>query len=186
MTHRNPHEQSRLALAVVIVALVAISVIVALKAREQPAEPAPQPRLVVAAVDPAPAISAALVAAEAARVEAEQAAAQIAAESAQRRAAVDRRRPSRSKRTAQPSRSGAHRGYATWHDCTAAVENGGDYGRSSNRSHFGRYQFSRATWRQFGGNPDTWGHASAEEQDRVFANAVAAGAERHWRPYNGC
>lgn len=98
-------------------------------------------------------------------------------------AAQARRTPSRGATT---PRGGSHRGYATWYECTSMVENGGDYGRSTNRSHFGRYQFSRSTWVTFGGRAETWGYATPEEQDRVFANAVAQGAESHWRPYNGC
>lgn len=81
---------------------------------------------------------------------------------------------------------GSHRGYATWWECTSMVENHGDYGRSSNRTHFGRYQFSRGTWAAYGGDPATWGSASPEEQDRVFQNAIDKGGESNWRPYNGC
>lgn len=66
------------------------------------------------------------------------------------------------------------------------VEHGGSYDRSSNPSHFGRYQFSRSTWKSFGGDPATWGHATPEEQDRVFANAMRQKAYSHWTPYDGC
>lgn len=90
---------------------------------------------------------------------------------------------------ASPRRSvshGSHRGYASAVECIGAVENGGDYGRSSNPSHFGRYQFSRPTWAAYGGDPSTWGYASPTEQDAVFANAIAAGGLSNWTPYDGC
>lgn len=109
-----------------------------------------------------------------------------AAEDAERARQANRRRAARSAPTAKQSGKGRHRGYGSWQECTAMVENGGDYGRSSNRSHFGRYQFSRSTWVLFGGDPGEWGHASPADQDRVFANAVAQGASGHWTPYNGC
>lgn len=70
--------------------------------------------------------------------------------------------------------------------CIIRVENGGDYGRSSNPTHFGRYQFSRSTWAANGGNPDTWGTASPEEQDRVFRNTVNRNGYSDWLPYNPC
>lgn len=86
----------------------------------------------------------------------------------------------------RPRATRPHRGYATAVECIGAVENGGDYGRSSNPGHFGRYQFSRPTWAAYGGNPATWGSASPEEQDSVFANAVAADGLSNWLPYDGC
>lgn len=66
------------------------------------------------------------------------------------------------------------------------VEHGGSYDRSSNPTHFGRYQMDRNAWKTFGGNPATWGTASPEEQDRVFDNAMNAGATSRWTPYDGC
>ena len=71
--------------------------------------------------------------------------------------------------------------------CVAATENGGSYGRSSNPTHFGRYQFDRSTWAAWGGNPADWGTASPAEQDRVFANAVAGGGlYQGWLRWDGC
>ncbi len=70
--------------------------------------------------------------------------------------------------------------------CIIQHENGGDYGRSSNPTHFGRYQFSRSTWIRYGGDPNTWGHASPEEQDRVFRRAVNENGYQDWTPYNPC
>jgi hypothetical protein len=60
------------------------------------------------------------------------------------------------------------------------------YDRSSNPSHFGRYQFDRNAWSTYGGNPADWGHASPAEQDRVFNNAMNAGAYSRWVPWDGC
>lgn len=90
--------------------------------------------------------------------------------------------------TARPvqSRTGAHRGYATARECISMVENGGQYDRSSNPNHFGRYQFDMNAWVDYGGDPEDWGTASPEEQDRVFDNAMAAGAYSRWLPYDGC
>lgn len=73
--------------------------------------------------------------------------------------------------------------------CVANNENGGDYGRSKNLTHFGRYQFSRSSWADNGGNPATWGTASPTEQDQVFATAWAKGpAYRYgqWFEWDGC
>ncbi len=70
--------------------------------------------------------------------------------------------------------------------CIARVENGGKYDRSTNPTHFGRYQFSRGTWAEYGGNPADWGSASPAEQDAVFANAMARGGQGNWTPYDGC
>lgn len=83
----------------------------------------------------------------------------------------------------------SHHGYATAKDCVAGDENGSDYGRSSNPSHFGRYQFSRDAWVSYGGDPDTWGSASPDEQDRVFENAWSQGPavqEGQWLRWDGC
>ncbi len=88
-----------------------------------------------------------------------------------------------------PSRygHGSHRGYATAKECVAMTENGGSYARGSNPSHFGRYQFSVATWVAYGGSRGTWGNASASEQDAVFERAWnSPGGPSNWLPYDGC
>jgi hypothetical protein len=36
------------------------------------------------------------------------------------------------------------------------------------------------------GDPADFGHASAAEQNQVFANALAAGGESNRAPYDGC
>jgi hypothetical protein len=55
-----------------------------------------------------------------------------------------------------------------------------------NGQYWGLFQFSEATWSAYGGNPADWGSASAGEQEQVFANAMAAGGESNWAPYDGC
>lgn len=70
--------------------------------------------------------------------------------------------------------------------CIARVENHGDYGRSSNPTHFGRYQYSLSTWIKHGGKEEDWGHASPEEQDRVFAEGTAKYGYGDWTPYDPC
>lgn len=77
-------------------------------------------------------------------------------------------------------------GFSSTAECIAARENGGDYGRSSNPSHFGKYQYDRQTWAAHGGNPDTWGSASPEEQEAVFARGTAQYGYGAWTPYDGC
>jgi hypothetical protein len=71
-------------------------------------------------------------------------------------------------------------------ECIGQRENGGDYGRSSNPTHFGKYQYDRQTWAAHGGNPDDWGTASPEEQERVFANGTARYGYSAWTKYDGC
>jgi hypothetical protein len=75
--------------------------------------------------------------------------------------------------------------YGSAVECIAGTENNGDYGRSSNPNHFGRYQYDRPTWEANGGNPDTWGSASPAEQDRVFAATIARYGTGPWRG-DGC
>lgn len=70
--------------------------------------------------------------------------------------------------------------------CISTCENGGDYGRSTNPTHFGKYQYDRQTWVAHGGDPDDWGTASPEEQERVFANGTAQYGYGAWTPYDGC
>ncbi len=98
--------------------------------------------------------------------------------------------PEPSSTSVTPTRSGpAHSGGSASGSvaaCIRASENGGSYGRSSNSSHFGAYQFDRQTWAANGGNPGDWGSASASEQDRVFANTVASSGYSSWTPYDGC
>lgn len=84
---------------------------------------------------------------------------------------------------------GAHRGYPDARTCVSMSEHGGAYDRSSNPSHFGRYQFSRSAWVSFGGDPSTWGIASPAEQDAMFNRAWSLGPAvqyGQWLEWDGC
>jgi LysM repeat protein len=70
--------------------------------------------------------------------------------------------------------------------CVVARESGGNAQIMNASGHYGLYQFSAATWAAYGGNPADFGHASVAEQNRVFANALAAGGQSNWAPYDGC
>ena len=70
--------------------------------------------------------------------------------------------------------------------CVIAAESGGNAQIMNSTGHYGLYQFSESTWVEYGGNPADFGHASVAEQNQVFANALAAGGESNWAPYDGC
>ncbi|HEX7165013.1 MAG TPA: transglycosylase family protein [Trebonia sp.] len=70
--------------------------------------------------------------------------------------------------------------------CVIARESGGDPQVMNSTGHYGLYQFSASTWAAYGGNPADFGHASVAEQNQVFNNAIAAGGESNWAPYDGC
>jgi LysM repeat protein len=70
--------------------------------------------------------------------------------------------------------------------CVVARESGGNPQIMNASGHYGLYQFSAATWAAYGGSPADFGHASVAEQNQVFANALAAGGESNWAPYDGC
>jgi len=70
--------------------------------------------------------------------------------------------------------------------CVVARESGGNAQIMNATGHYGLYQFSESTWVAYGGNPADFGHASVAEQNQVFANALAAGGESNWAPYDGC
>jgi LysM repeat protein len=70
--------------------------------------------------------------------------------------------------------------------CVIARESGGNPQVMNASGHYGLYQFSASTWAAYGGNPADFGHASVAEQNQVFANAIAAGGESNWAPYDGC
>ena len=70
--------------------------------------------------------------------------------------------------------------------CVIARESGGNPQVMNASGHYGLYQFSASTWAAYGGNPADFGHASVAEQNQVFANAMAAGGESNWAPYDGC
>jgi LysM repeat protein len=70
--------------------------------------------------------------------------------------------------------------------CVIARESGGNPNVMNASGHYGLYQFSASTWAAYGGNPADFGHASVAEQNQVFANAIAAGGQSNWAPYDGC
>ncbi len=70
--------------------------------------------------------------------------------------------------------------------CVIARESGGNPQVMNGSGHYGLYQFSASTWAAYGGNPADFGHASVAEQNQVFDNAIAAGGESNWAPYDGC
>ena len=70
--------------------------------------------------------------------------------------------------------------------CVVARESGGNSQVMNASGHYGLYQFSASTWAAYGGSPADFGHASVSEQNQVFANALAAGGQSNWSPYDGC
>jgi hypothetical protein len=70
--------------------------------------------------------------------------------------------------------------------CVIARESGGNPQVMNSTGHYGLYQFSESTWVKYGGSAADFGHASVAEQNQVFANALAAGGESNWAPYDGC
>jgi len=70
--------------------------------------------------------------------------------------------------------------------CVIAAESGGNSQVMNASGHYGLYQFSASTWAAYGGNPADFGNASVAEQNQVFNNAIAAGGQSNWAPYDGC
>jgi LysM repeat protein len=70
--------------------------------------------------------------------------------------------------------------------CVIAAESGGNPQVMNASGHYGLYQFSASTWAEYGGNPADFGDATVAEQNQVFENAIAAGGESNWAPYDGC
>lgn len=85
-----------------------------------------------------------------------------------------------------PSQSGAYSGGGSFQACVIAAESGGNSQVMNPSGHYGLYQFSASTWAEYGGNPADFGDASVAEQNQVFDNAIAAGGESNWAPYDHC
>ncbi len=81
--------------------------------------------------------------------------------------------------------SGSYPG-GSFGECVVQAESGGNAQAMNSSGHYGLYQFSASTWAEYGGNPADFGNASVAEQNQVFANALAAGGESNWAPYDGC
>ncbi len=77
-------------------------------------------------------------------------------------------------------------GDSSFQACVIARESGGNSQVMNASGHYGLYQFSASTWAAYGGNPASFGSASVAEQNQVFANAIAAGGQSNWSPYDGC
>ncbi len=77
-------------------------------------------------------------------------------------------------------------GYSSFQACVISRESGGNPQVMNGSGHYGLYQFSESTWVAYGGAAADFGHASVAEQNQVFANAMAAGGESNWAPYDGC
>jgi LysM repeat protein len=77
-------------------------------------------------------------------------------------------------------------GSGSFQSCVIARESGGNSQVMNSSGHYGLYQFSSSTWAAYGGNPADFGNASVSEQNQVFNNAIAAGGQSNWAPYDGC
>ena len=77
-------------------------------------------------------------------------------------------------------------GGGSFQSCVIARESGGNSQVMNGSGHYGLYQFSSGTWAAYGGNPADFGNASVGEQNQVFNNAIAAGGQSNWAPYDGC
>src|SRR6185312_4177813 len=77
-------------------------------------------------------------------------------------------------------------GDSSFQACVIARESGGNSQVMNASGHYGLYQFSASTWAAYGGNPASFGNASVAEQNQVFNNAIAAGGQSNWSPYDGC
>jgi LysM repeat protein len=76
--------------------------------------------------------------------------------------------------------------YSGFQACVISRESGGNSQVMNSSGHYGLYQFSESTWVAYGGSAASFGNASVAEQNQVFANAMAAGGQSNWAPYDGC
>jgi LysM repeat protein len=77
-------------------------------------------------------------------------------------------------------------GSGSFQSCVISRESGGNSQVMNSSGHYGLYQFSSSTWAAYGGDPAEFGDASVAEQNQVFDNAIAAGGQSNWAPYDGC
>jgi Transglycosylase-like domain len=70
--------------------------------------------------------------------------------------------------------------------CVIARESGGEAQVMNATGPCGLNQFSASTWAEYGGSPADFGNASVAEQNRVFADALAAGGQSNRSPCDGC
>jgi len=96
-------------------------------------------------------------------------------------------RPSVYRHPARRSHNGGtYHGSDSMQRCIITRESGGRSQVMNSSGHYGLYQFSHDTWVAHGGNPASFGNASAAEQTQVYYNTVAADGYRDWAPYDGC
>jgi LysM repeat protein len=86
----------------------------------------------------------------------------------------------------QAPRTVSTTGDSSFQACVITRESGGDSQVMNASGHYGLYQFSASTWAEYGGSLSDFGHASVAQQDQVFDNAIAAGGQSNWSPYDGC
>ena len=77
-------------------------------------------------------------------------------------------------------------GSGSFQSCVIARESGGNSQVMNSSGHYGLYQFSASTWAAYGGSASSFGNASVAQQNQVFNNAMAAGGQSNWAPYDGC
>ena len=98
----------------------------------------------------------------------------------------DAAQPVSSVRSAPAQAATTYSGEGSFQRCVISRESGGRSQVMNSSGHYGLYQFSASTWAAYGGSPADFGHASVAEQNRVFDNAIAAGGQFNWAPYDGC
>jgi len=86
----------------------------------------------------------------------------------------------------QAAPAATYSGGSSFQQCVIARESGGNSQVMNSSGHYGLYQFSESTWVAYGGSAASFGNASVAEQNQVFANAMAAGGQSNWAPYDGC
>jgi LysM repeat protein len=77
-------------------------------------------------------------------------------------------------------------GDSSFQACVIQRESGGNPQVTNSSGHYGLYQFSESTWVEYGGSAADFGNATVAQQNQVFDNAIAAGGESNWAPYDGC
>ena len=87
---------------------------------------------------------------------------------------------------AQAAPAATNSGGSSFQQCVISRESGGNSQVMNGSGHYGLYQFSASTWAAYGGSASSFGNASVAEQNQVFNNAVAAGGQSNWAPYDGC
>jgi Transglycosylase-like domain len=77
-------------------------------------------------------------------------------------------------------------GLGSFEACVITRESGGNSQVMNSSGHYGLFQFDYGTWVSGGGSGADFGHASAAEQDRVFAAVYASRGSEPWAPSDGC